>query len=334
MFERSLFGPRVRLKHLVPFLQQLGTMLKAGIHIRQAFEVLERNVSSRSLRVAIRRMSAKLDEGESLEAALQEAGDLFPEMMVRLLAVGETSGNLDRICLELAEYFEWWRITLRNMIARLIYPVFMFTVLVAVLALLTAFGLVNLWGLSPSNILVLYFVGVPALILLPKLWRTLFGKAGILDAVFLYFPFLGKYLRTLLMARFTLALELLLDAGVTVNEALERAAGATGNLAFARAVRPAIRRVMDGDELTPSLAATGVFPREFLLRMDTSETAGSIVEDLARLARYYGDQAQFAIKGLTVALTWGVYISACLVLIYYIVTLAGGYAAMLNQFMP
>ncbi len=327
MFETSLFGPRVRLKHLVPFLRQAGTMLRAGIGIRQTFDTLGRGSPSRVLRQAIKRMSARVEAGDSLEEALLDAGPVFPPLMVRILVVGETSGGLDRMFTQLADYFEWWSRTIRGFFNFLIWPAVSFFFLVHVVALLMYLG----WlGGNWAVLLLAFYIGVPMLLLLPKVLRMLLGDLRPLDYVLLKLPVFGKHVRTLLLARFSLALELLLEAGLGMDEALERAAEATGNVAFARGIRPAVARVMEGEGFAESLARTGMFPEMFLARMQTAEESGAVVEDLKRLADDYAEEARFAIGALTAAAAWGAYILMCAILIYYILVLGSQYASMIG----
>ena len=334
MFETSLFGPRVRLKHLVPFLHQAGTMLRAGIGIRQTFETLGRGSPSRVLRQAIKRMSERVEAGDSLEEALGAAGPVFPPLMVRILVVGETSGGLDRMFLELADHFEWWRITLRRFLTNLIYPGFMLFALVHILALLMAFGLISFFGMSYRTFLLLFYIAVPAVLLFPKVLRRFLGTSAFADQVVLNLPVFGKHIRTLLLARFTLALELLLEAGVGTDEALERAAQATGNDAFARGIRPAVALVLAGESLTGSLARTGLFPETFLVRMQTAEESGAVVEDLKRLADDYAEEARFSIELITRGFAFGAYALMALIVIYFIFKLWGGYARGLGGLIP
>ena len=327
MFETSLFGQRVPLKHLVPFLRQAGTMLRAGIGIRQVLDTLAAGTSNRRLQEAIGRMSERVEAGDSLEEALRAAGPVFPEMMVRVLVVGETAGGLDRMFRELADYFEWWRMTLRRLLGQLVYPLFMLAALAHVLALVRYFGALE--G-DPRVPLLLFYLGVPAVLFAPKVMRLLVGHSLLFDALVLKVPLVGKHIRTLLLARFSLALELLMDAGVGIDEALERAAQSTGNEAFVRGIRPAVERVLEGDSFTESLARTGMFPRTFLARMQTAEESGALVEDLHRLAQDSAEEARFAIGALTVAAAWVVYAVIGLVLIYYILLLGSRYAGMIN----
>lgn len=319
MFETSLFGPRVRLKHLVPFLRQAGTMLRAGIDIRQTFDTLGRGSPSRVLRGAIKRMSARVEAGDSLEEALGAAGPVFPPLMVRILVVGETSGSLDRMFTELADYFDWWSQTIRGFFNFLIWPGVTFFLLVHVVALLMYLG----WlGGNWAVLLLCFYIGVPMLLLLPKVLRRLFGDLAPLDYVLLKLPVFGKHVRTLLLARFSLALELLLEAGLGMDEALERAAEATGNVAFARGIRPAVDRVMEGEGFAESLARTEMFPEMFLARMQTAEESGAVVEDLKRLADDYAEEARFAIDLTVRLIAYGLYlavliIGAIVVILFY-----------------
>jgi type II secretory pathway component PulF len=323
MFDVSLFGPHIRLRYLAPFLHQAGTMLRAGIDLRQTLHTLARVSPGATLRRAIGRMSERVEAGESLEAALKAAGPVFPPMMVRVLSVGEVSGNLSEMCLELARYFDWWQLTLRRLVTNLMYPAFMVFALFHLLALLTYFGQVSVFGLGWQALLLIFYLGVPALFLLPKWARIAFGGSFFLDAALLGLPVLGKQIRTLLLARFALALELMLGAGVKIDEALKRAAEATANEAFARRVKPAVDEVLEGEALVTALARTGMFPETFLARMQTAEESGTVAEDLHRLADQYADEARFAMDLIMRGLAYGVYAVVAGIFIYYIFKLWG-----------
>ena len=327
MFDVSLFGPRIRLKHLVPFLHQAGTMLRAGLDLRQVLRTLARLGPSRTLRQAVAHMSERVEAGESMEAALKAAGPVFPDMMVRVVSVGEASGNLGEMFLELANYYDWWRLTLRRLLTGLIYPGFMLFVLWHVLALLKYFGVLELGGLSCQAFLLIFYVGVPVVLFLPKFLRRAFGRTLFLDTLLLDLPVIGKHIRTLLLARFCLALELMLGAGVKIDEALARAADATGNAALARGVRPAVEEVLEGEALVTALAHTGLFPETFLARLQTAEESGAVAEDLRRLADQYADEARFAMDLIMRGLAFGAYVLMAGIVIYFIFRLWGQYAA-------
>jgi type II secretory pathway component PulF len=278
-------------------------------------------------------MSERVEAGESMEAALKAAGAVFPEMMVRVLSVGETSGNLSEMFLQLADYYQWWSLTLRRLLTDLIYPGLMVFALWHVLALLRAFGVLGLWGLSWQAFLLIFYVGVPVVLFLPKFLRMAFGRTLFLDAALLGIPVLGKQIRTLLLARFALALELMLGAGVKIDEALKRAGEATGNEAFARSLRPAVAQVLEGESLVTALTRTGMFPETFLARMQTAEESGAVAEDLRRLADQYTDEARFAMDLIMRGLAFGVYVVIAGIYIYFIITLYSQYVSGLSGLM-
>jgi type II secretory pathway component PulF len=331
MFDVSLFGPHIRLKHLVPFLHQAGTMLRAGLDLRQALRTLARVSPSRTLRQVVARMCERVEAGQSMEAALQAAGTVFPDMMVRVLSVGEVSGSLGEMFLELANYYDWWRLVLRRLLTGLIYPGFMLFVLWHVLALLMAFGVVSVLGMGYQTFLLIFYIGVPVVLFLPKFLRRVFGRTVLLDTLLLGLPVVGKQIRTLLLARFCLALQLMLGAGVKIDEALARAAEATGNAALARGVRPAVEEVLEGEALATALAHTGMFPETFLARMQTAEESGAVAEDLRRLADQYADEARFAVDLIMRGLAFGAYVLMAAIVIYFIFRLWGQYAGAISS---
>jgi type II secretory pathway component PulF len=189
-----------------------------------------------------------------------------------------------------------------------------------VLALLTYFELVSVFGLGWKTLLLLFYLGVPAVLFLPKFLRRAFGRTLLLDTLLLELPVIGKQIRTLLLARFCLALELMLGAGVKIDEALARAAEATGNAALARGIRPAVEEVLEGEALVTALAHTGLFPETFLARLQTAEESGAVAEDLRRLADQYADEARFAMDLIMRGLAFGVYAVVAGIYIYFIIT--------------
>jgi general secretion pathway protein F len=200
-----------------------------------------------------------------------------------------------------------------------------------VLALLTYFELVSVFGLGWKTLLLLFYLGVPAVLFLPKFLRRVFGRTLLLDTLLLELPVIGKQIRTLLLARFCLALELMLGAGVKIDEALARAAEATGNAALARGIRPAVEEVLEGEALVTALAHTGMFPETFLARMQTAEESGAVAEDLRRLADQYADEARFAMDLIMRGLAFGAYALMAAIVIYFIFRLWGQYAGAISS---
>lgn len=258
--------------------------------------------------------------GRSLSQAMKEQSGCFTRFHVNLVKVGEKSGRLDRLLLNLADHEEKnYRLALKIKGA-LTYPAFVLaiTVILLLLAPSLLFGgilpllrsqgadlpwisrvvlaIAELLAQWPVSLLLLL-----ALLFLSNLLYLTAQRPGVQLTLYgwgLKRPVLGRMLRNLASARFARALALQLESGMNVLEALEMAAASSVNPVLERDIQIAVRLLSDGATFHRSLQAVGFFPDQFLSVVQAGQESGRIPPLLQRIAHLYDYEIDCSIDAL------------------------------------
>jgi type IV pilus assembly protein PilC len=338
-----LFSARLPLQSLIELCRVLRHNLGAGLSLRTVF----RQQSERG-HPALRRVAARirqtLDEGNSLETALEQQKNSFPPLFVSLTVVGEQTGNLPELFGELEKYYTLQQRLKRQLRAQSMLPIIQFViglfvtaVTIYVLGVMGAsrggsppgvFGLTG--GAGALLFLGLNFGAIALMFLLYiVLTRTLRQKAAV-DAFLLRLPVLGTCLEALALGRFALALRLTMETGMSITRALRLSLAATGNAAYEATSPRVVHALKSGESLTVALESAGIFPRDFLEMIATAEEGGRVPEMMYHQADYYNEEASRRLKALTGFLGHLVWVIYAIFVIIAIFKIAGIYMAALG----
>jgi type IV pilus assembly protein PilC len=307
-------SPRIRLKPLGQFCRRLATATGAGLQDRRIWRD-ESQRGGRAQRAAVARVSDELARGQAIPDALAATESYFPPLFRQMVAVGDSSGNLDHTYRRLAEHYEQMLSARRTMLGALAWPALQLGVALltigVVIWLSTAFNLRNIdgepldmfgLGLTGRRGLSLYVMmvtlaGIALLLSIEAARRGALWTRSLQRAL-LRIPGLGDALRTLAMARFTWALQLVLDTSMDLRKALPLALDASGNDAFSQLGPRVARNIQQGMSLYESLAETGAFPTEFLEAIAVGEQSGMLAETMQRQSKDYQQRAATALSVL------------------------------------
>ena len=231
-----------QLEHRAELYLRLAQFTTAGIPLIKALETMSRSAPAPSFRAPLQRVVDELNKGSTFHDALVRAANWLPEFDIALLGAAEQSGRLDAVFRSLAEYYTHRARTAKQMIAQLIYPVGLVHFAVFVFMIVLPFAA------SQFNASLFLLFAKAALALSPLylvtalLIYTMQSKHGekwraAIEAVLHPIPLLGTARHYLVLARLSTALEALISAGVTIIEAWELAANASGSPALRRIVR-------------------------------------------------------------------------------------------------
>jgi type II secretory pathway component PulF len=307
-----------RLSRRSELFHQLAQVTASGIGLIRALELLRSNPPHPSLREPLGRLLAGLNEGNTFGHSLERSGRWISEFDVALLQAGEASGRPPDCFRVLANYYAQRAQLARNVIAFLAYPAIVFHLAVFIFPIGTFTDLILKGAVVP-------FVIQKALILAPIYGLAIFltnalqstrGEAWrasverLLNAV----PVLGQARRSLAIARLSLALEALLNAGVNIIEAWERAAAASGSPALRRVVARAKPDLEAGRTPAEMISGSREFPGAFAALYSSGEVSGQLDDALRRSHALFDDEGsrrmrQF-ILGLAGALVAGVMLFA------------------------
>ncbi|HWN94184.1 MAG TPA: type II secretion system F family protein [Methylomirabilota bacterium] len=265
---------------------QLAQVTAAGIGLIGALEILQRNPPRPSLRAPIGRMLQQLNEGGSFSDSLKGSGRWLSSFDVALLQAGEQSGRLPDCFRVLANYYAQRAQLARQVIGFVIYPLVVFHVAVLIFPIdrftdlilkgaVVPYVFQKLCLLLPIYALV-WFVAYSLQSTHAEKWRAMVERwLGMV-------PILGQARRSLSIARLSVALEALLNAGVTVIEAWDLAAAASGSPALRRAVAQYKPELVNGRTPSEMVSSSGVFPATFASLYHSGEISGTLDDALKR----------------------------------------------------
>ena len=318
--KQTLHGGRsISQKDITFFTRQLATMLKAGVPMLQAFEIVSRGSSNARFGRLMMQIKAKIEAGSSLSQAFREHPQHFDELYCNLVHAGETSGTIDAILDRLAMYLEKILAIKSKIKSALFYPIAIIVVAVVITAIIMIFVIpafkevFKSFGADlPTPTLIVMamsdFVVANWFILFSTMggsiyaffwtWKRSVKMQMFMDRVVLKIPVFGDLIRKSSIARWTRTLATMFAAGVPLVEALGSVAGASGNYVYYVATKKIQAEVSTGSSLTSSMQGTEVFPSMVIQMAMIGEEAGSLDAMLGKVADFFEQEVDDTVEAL------------------------------------
>ncbi|HVU17478.1 MAG TPA: type II secretion system F family protein [Candidatus Didemnitutus sp.] len=309
------FSRRLRL----PFLEALAELAEGGLSAGESVRMLAARLQDPSLRALCANLWGRLGEGYTLSRAMATQSEVFDLQTINLISASEATGNLHEVLQRLIQHFHEQRELRRQLLAAMLYPIFI-TFLAFVVMLIFLFvllpklqGLLSSLGgklplptrlmVAASNFALHFgpFVLVALVIAAVVVWRwrtTVAGKRAI-DALLLKLPVTRDIALRTAILNFTHTLAVLLENGVTTAEALRLTERAIDNETVRTSLRECTDRVLEGSALSTSLARTGFFPPLLTDRLAVGEQTGHLAPGLRSIARNYQVELSRRLQALT-----------------------------------
>jgi type II secretory pathway component PulF len=314
-----IITPR-QLSERAEFYHQLGQLTTAGIGLVAALEHLSRNPPARSYRSPIVNVLQGISKGSTLSESLRGLGSWLPEFDVAVIQAGEHSGRLDSCFRLLGDYYTDRARLARQVIGDLAYPAFLFHFAIFILPFAEFFRTGNWVAYLAQTIGVL--IPIYALILaIIYAAQSKHGEAwrAWMESVSGMVPVLGKARRDLALARLASALDALLSAGVTIIEAWELAATASGSPTLRRTIL-GWRPLLDaGQSPAEVIRMSAKFPELFANHYATGEVSGKLEDTLRGLQRYYQEEGSRKLHALARWTPRAIYLGVMLMIAYRVV---------------
>lgn len=317
---RSSGGSAIKQKDIAIFTRQLATMMRAGVPLLQAFDIVARGSPNPRLTRLLNDIRQDVETGTSLSSAFRKHPLYFDALYCNLVEAGEAGGILEALLDRLAIYQEK-TVAIKNKIkSALTYPVAVMVVAFIVVAV------IMIWVVPAFKDVFSSFgadLPTPTLVVIAmseffvKFWWAIFGGIGgsiyfffqtwrrsvtmqrRMDRILLKIPIFGDLLYKSAVARWTRTLSTMFAAGVPLVESLDSVGGASGNAVFAEATEAIQRDVSTGSALTTSMTTTGIFPTMVLQMASIGEESGSLDHMLGKAAEFYEDEVDEAVKALS-----------------------------------
>ena len=313
-------GRAVRAKDLTIFTRQLAAMMKAGVPLLQAFDIVGRGNPNPRVTRLLNDIRTDVETGTSLNVAFRKYPLHFDNLYCNLVEAGEAAGVLDQLLDRLASYMEKTEAMKSKIKSALMYPIAVLVVAFVVTAVIMIFVVPafkdvfsnfgadlpapTLFVIALSEIFVSYwwlifgslFGGV---YFFREAWRRSEKVQQLMDRLLLRLPIFGTLVEKSCVARWTRTLSTMFAAGVPLVEALDSVGGATGNSAYAKATTKIQREVSTGSGLTVAMGNARIFPSMVLQMCAIGEEAGSIDHMLGKAADFYESEVDDMVAGLS-----------------------------------
>ena len=302
------------------FTRQMATMMKAGVPLVQAFEIVADGLDNPSMKDVILKIKADVEGGNNFAGALQKHPLLFDDLYCSLVDAGEQSGALETMLDRVALYKEKSEALKQKIKKAMKYPIAVVCVAVIVTAILLikvvptfqelfqGFGaelpaftqfVIGLSEALQANFLFIVVLLIGFAIVFSETRKRSERFRNGLDRTLLKLPIIGDITFKSTIARYARTLSTTFAAGVPLIDALDACAGATGNVVYRRAVLQVKEDVSTGQQLQFAMRSTGVFPAMALQMTAIGEESGALDAMLEKVAIYYEDEVDNAVDGLT-----------------------------------
>jgi type IV pilus assembly protein PilC len=311
---------RVGLEDLALMTRQLSTMISSGLSLMRALMVLESQTESKRLKATVITIRQDIEGGKSLSDALARHPKVFSQLYVAMIRAGETGGFLEDALLRVADQLEAQNRLRRQVRSAMVYPAVVSTIAIGVVVAMLVFIIPVFAGVFKS------FGGkMPSLtqhtIAVSHLMRSewyvvLFGTVGVVvgfrrwkkskigrpvwDRARLKAPAkIGGVVQKIALARWARTLSSLTAAGVPMLEAIDVTGRTAGNTVVEGAMAAVHRSVQGGGTIAAALAGESIFPSLVTNMVRVGEETGALDTTLGKVADFYEEQVEAAVKALT-----------------------------------
>jgi type IV pilus assembly protein PilC len=317
---RMRAGKSIKPKDIAIFTRQLATMMKAGVPLLQAFDIVGRGNTNPSVTKLLNDVRSDVETGSSLSGAFRKFPLYFDSLYCNLVEAGEAAGILEALLDRLAVYMEKTEAIKSKIKSALMYPISVLVVAFVVVAVIMIFVIPafkevfsNFGADLPAPTLMVIAISE----VFVRYWWLIFGSIGgglyffmqawqrnervqqVMDRLMLKAPIFGTLVEKSCIARWTRTLSTMFAAGVPLVEALDSVGGASGNSVYAMATEKIQQEVSTGTSLTAAMGNTKIFPSMVLQMCAIGEESGSIDHMLGKAADFYEAEVDDMVAGLS-----------------------------------
>jgi type IV pilus assembly protein PilC len=317
---RMSAGRSIKPKDMAIFTRQLATMMKAGVPLLQAFDIVGRGNPNPSVTRLLNDVRTDVETGTSLSVAFRKYPRYFDNLYCNLVEAGEAAGILDQLLDRLAVYMEKTEAMKSKIKSALMYPISVLVVAFVVTAVIMIFVVPafkevfsNFGADLPAPTLAVIAISE----IFVKYWWLIFGGIGgglyfffqawrrnqkmqqFMDRLLLKMPIFGTLVDKSCVARWTRTLSTMFAAGVPLVEALDSVGGASGNWVYESATIKIQQEVSTGTALTAAMTNANLFPSMVLQMCAIGEESGSIDHMLGKAADFYEAEVDDMVAGIS-----------------------------------
>ena len=314
-----LFQQKVGLDEMIIFSRQMYSLLKAGIPIIRAIKGLSENASHKRFQEILKDIADQLEQGRSLSSSMAKYEKVFTRLTISVVVVGENTGKLDDVFLQLALYFEREQETRKRIKSALRYPTFVLIALAIAIFILNLFvvpvftqmferfdtelPIMTRVLIGTSNFFVNYWwlliiVIVGGIFAVKQYVNSTNGRLK-WDKFKLKLPVVGSIIERSLLSRYSRSFSMILRAGVPLTAGLSLTADAVDNAHMQKRIKEMRQGIEKGESLLRVSKNSELFSTLVLQMIAVGEETGRLEPLLEESADYYEREVDFDLKSLT-----------------------------------
>jgi type IV pilus assembly protein PilC len=308
----------IPLKELLFFNQELAGLLRAGLPLLHALQLLIERQRNPDLRRVLEEVQDKVRSGQELSEAFRLQGDRFPPLYASTLQAGERSGELEQVIRRFVRYLKLMLDVRKRVVSALVYPALLVALSATMIAVMMVVviprfevfydamsvelplltRIILAMSLFLQRYAVLLIAAVVAGVVAGRYWsRTPVGRRQF-DALKLKLPLAGGILHRFSISEFCRSLSTLLAGGLPLVASLQVASSSVGNAYLRGRLEPAVTKVREGQALYQALEDTGVVPDLTIDLVKVGEATGSLDEMLGNVSDFFDDEIETRIQRL------------------------------------
>ena len=313
-------GGSVTEKDVALFTRQMATMMKAGVPLLQAFDIVGKGATNPAVARLLFDIKLEVETGSPLAAAFRKHPLYFDALYCNLVAAGEAAGILEQLLDRLAMYKEKTLAIKSKIKSALFYPVSIVVVAIVITAVImifvipafksvfSSFGadlpaptlvVMSISDWTVANWYILFPAMGGAVYAFLEAWKRSLAVQIFMDRLSLKLPIFGSLLRKAAVARWTRTLSTMFAAGVPLVEALDSVGGASGNYVYLQATNKIKQEVATGTALTVAMQNSGVFPPMVIQMCSIGEETGALDAMLSKVADFFEAEVDEAVEALS-----------------------------------
>ena len=321
-FSGGLIKKKVKSRDLGVFCKQFSAVIKAGVTIISALELMGDQIENPTLKRAVMDAKTYVEKGGTLADALRVNSDVFPPIMINMVAAGELSGNLE-VCLDrLVEHFEKDNALSSKIKGAMVYPIVVFIVMIIVVIVVmiavipnftsmfedmgTKLPLATRMMVAASNFIIhkwyILILVVAAIVFGCKAFKKSSVGEQFFSNIAIKAPVFGNLTIKSACSRFARTMSTLMASGISMIDAVEQVAKMMDNKIIRDGLMDAKTQVAKGIPLSKPLKDMEVLPPMLSAMTKIGEETGDIEEMLSKVADYYDEEVEAATNKLTAAM--------------------------------
>lgn len=318
---KPLFGAGVSHEEVTVFTRQMAILLKAGLPLLKALEVVARQEKNAYFKSVVEKLADNVRTGNKFSDGLSQYPKIFDKLYINMVKAGEAGGVLDVVLDRTALFSEKSIKTAKKVKGAMIYPAIILTVALGIVAVLMVFVVpkfqqifqdmlggaqmpqltqmvINISEFMQHNITITLGILAAVVIVLKLFFKTKIG-IKLFDTFMIKCPKVGNLVIKTTVGRFTRTLGTLLASGVPILEALKITQGTIKNSVVAKALERVHDRVRDGEPIAGPLDQQKIFPNMVTSMVEVGEETGQLADMLNRIADNYDEEVDNAVSAVT-----------------------------------